>query len=93
MIQVVPQSSTTKEPKIPFPQDWLGKPKEYLQEKIKGLNFCHPANFLAGVETPEIAQEVIKIVIDKERENHPKNIFLPENQDILLENIKEDLKQ
>lgn len=53
--------------KVPFPQEWWGKPKEELQ-KISGietLTFCHATGFLLAADTLEDAvkacEEAMKI--------------------------------
>lgn len=57
-IQVVPKTFHTQEGRVPFPNEWLGASKEILDSYVKGMYFCHKANFLASADTLENAINV-----------------------------------
>lgn len=59
-IQVIPKTFHTQEGRIPFPDEWLGASKETLDTYVKGMFFCHKANFLASADTLENAIKVAK---------------------------------
>ena len=52
--------------KKPFPEDWRGKPADYLQKVtgVPGIRFCHNSGFLCAVETLEDARKIAEIAVN-----------------------------
>lgn len=49
-VQTIPLDMESKEGRIMFPEEWLGKQNEEM-----GITFCHPGNFLLATDTLEQA--------------------------------------
>jgi uncharacterized UPF0160 family protein len=54
-----------EEEKKPFPEDWRGKPADYLQKVtgVDGIRFCHNSGFLCAVETLEDARKIAELAV------------------------------
>ena len=59
-IQTVPKSFQSHEPRVSFPEEWLGQSPSVLDTFVKGMFFCHKGNFLASADTLEHVIEVAK---------------------------------
>ena len=64
-VQAVPESMTSRTPVVPFPEKWLGKSSDELQQCVPGMTFCHNSNFLAVANTFENAIAVANKVIEE----------------------------
>jgi len=61
---VSPIRNSNGKAKYPFPEDLLGKEKNYLNNKIPGLNFVHTNGFLANTKNLKSAYELISSSVD-----------------------------
>lgn len=66
-IQGVPCSQNTNKIKVNFPASWLGRSGKslYKVSGIKGLKFCHSANYIAVCNTKEVAINTVKSLLVK----------------------------
>ena len=55
-LQGIPVSMDSRQNRVAFPEEWLGKTNEKL-----GITFCHPGNFLLATETLSQAIEVARL--------------------------------
>jgi len=69
-MQAVPKSLDDKTPRLRFPDEWGGLEGRELKEKfgLSGMVFCHRQGFIAGAKTYTDAYDVIRRVLDEDRE-------------------------